>query len=538
MENVIIIGAGAAGLSAALELARQDRTSVLVSDMPSERAQSVMAEGGINAAISSEVDSPKLHAEETLRAGRYLADPKAVEYMAKQAPGIIERLWNAGMSFTLNKEGKPEVRAFGGQSVKRTFYAASNTGKQLMHTLIDQVRSYEVKGLVQRLTGWQFVKLLHKENQAMGCIVVNCFTGEQKMLLGSVILASGGLNGMFEYASGSVRNTGLVSASVFAEGVKFANGEFIQYHPTTAKLHGKNMLITEAVRGEGGRLYVMENGQPFYFMEEKYPELGNLMPRDVVSREEWIWMQKGKQVYLDMQHLDNRIYNTKLAGVLKDCRQFLSIDPTREPIPVQPGIHYFMGGIKVNQYHRTSMGGLYAAGECACQYHGANRLGGNSLLGALCGGRIAAQAAIEDKHHSSWDKDVTPLLEIRSDRKSGGSYVDGMKRMRHILQEGLGIVREENTLQRSVEELDGLLAETEEYYDETATLVENFTLEKCCFLGKAVLLSALARKESRGAHNRSDFPKESDNYEKITVAQCTGKEIQIAFERVGVECGY
>lgn len=534
MENVIIIGAGAAGLSAAMELAGQGKKSILVSDMPSERAQSVMAEGGINAAISSDADSPKLHAEETLRAGRYLADPKAVNYMAEQAPGMIEKLWNAGMSFTLNEEGNPDVRAFGGQSVKRTCYAASNTGKQLMHTLIDQVRGYEVKGLVQRWTGWQFIKLLHKENQVRGCIVVNCVTGQQKILLGSVILASGGLNGMFEYASGSVRNTGLVSASVFAEGVRFANGEFIQYHPTTAKLHGKNMLITEAVRGEGGRLYVMENGQPFYFMEEKYPKLGNLMPRDVISKEEWMWMQKGKQVYLDMHHLKKEIYNTKLKGVIEDCKQFLSIDPTRESIPVQPGIHYFMGGIKVDQYHRTSMRGLYAAGECACQYHGANRLGGNSLLGALCGGRIAAQAAIEDTYYSSGNTDFTTPVEIKRDKKTGGDYVEGMEKLRHILQGGLGIVRDETTLQGAVEELDGLLSKTDEYYDETATLVENYTLEKCCFLGKAILLSALARKESRGAHNRSDFPKEDDTYKKITVAQCIGKEIQITFEGVGV----
>lgn len=325
MEEIIIIGAGAAGLCAAWELAKNHVHSVLVSDMPSERAQSNMAEGGINAAFLSDTDSPELHAEETLRAGRYLADAQAVHDLAENAPNIIEQLFSAGMSFSLNSDGKPDVRAFGGQSVKRTFY-----------------------------------------------------------------VASGGLNGMFGNATGSVRNTGAVSASLFADGVAFANGEFIQYHPTTVPMHGKHLLITEAVRGESGRLFALQDGKPFYFMEEKYPELGNLMPRDVIAREEWMLLQQGKQIWLDMRHLDKNIQQTKLRGVLNDCSQFLSLDPTKKPIPVVPGIHYFMGGIWVDRQHRTTMRGLYASGECACQYHGANRLGGNSLLGAIYGGTIAA----------------------------------------------------------------------------------------------------------------------------------------------------
>lgn len=255
MENVIIIGAGAAGLSAALELAKNGVTSILVSDMPSERAQSVMAEGGINAAVDTKKDSPELHAKETYEAGKCIADIEAVNRMTDKAPCIIEELFDKGMAFTFNKDNRPDVRAFGGQSVKRTFYAAANTGKQLMYTLIDQVRSYEAKGLINRLTGWQFLRLLYENNMSRGCVLYNPYTKKKRCMYGRLIIASGGLNGMFGNATGSVKNTGAVTANLFASGVRFANGEFIQYHPTTVKLHGKNMLISEAVRGADAFMY-------------------------------------------------------------------------------------------------------------------------------------------------------------------------------------------------------------------------------------------------------------------------------------------
>lgn len=238
MKNkVIIIGAGAAGLSAALELAKNYISSIIISDMPSERAQSVMAEGGINAAMGTHNDSPELHARETFAAGKDIADMNAIKNMTKAAPSIIQMLFEKGMFFTLNDSGVPDVRAFGGQSVKRTFYAASNTGKQLMYTLIDQTRRYEAEGLVERMTGWRFLRLIYRESQTYGCELINCITGERKTQYGKVIIASGGLGGLFGNSTGSVRNTGTVTANLFASGVRFANGEFIQYHPTTARLH-------------------------------------------------------------------------------------------------------------------------------------------------------------------------------------------------------------------------------------------------------------------------------------------------------------
>lgn len=530
MEEIIIIGAGAAGLSAALELAKKGVKSVLAADMPSERAQSVMAEGGINAAFLSDIDSPSLHAEETLRAGRYLADPAAIRDLAENAPKIIEELFAGGMSFTLRSDGRPDARAFGGQSVKRTYYAAANTGKQLMYTLIDQVRRYEEEGVIRRLTGLLFSRLLWKDEQVCGCELIHAGTGEKVTLRGKVIIASGGMNGMFGNATGSVRNTGAVTAGLFAEGVAIANGEFIQYHPTTVRLHGKNMLITEAVRGEGGRLFTLRDGKKYYFMEEKHPTLGNLMPRDVIAREEWALIQQGQQIFLDMSHLDKTVQQNKLRGVVEDCRQFLSLDPTNEPILVAPGIHYFMGGIRVDRRHCTEYKGLYAAGECACQYHGANRLGGNSLLGALYGGKTAARSAMADGF--DLPKGEKLRAEKPATKTKDGSYVDGMLSLRRILQKGLGIVRNGEIIETELNELDDLREKLFDSYDPTASPYENWQLQNCCLLGQALLRSAKCRRESRGAHTRADFPEEHSEYQKQTVARRTDGDIQITFESV------
>ncbi len=532
-RKIIIIGAGAAGLSAALELAKRNIPCILVSAQPSQRAQSVMAEGGINAAVCTQTDSPELHAQETMAAGRFLADEQAIRCMTAHAPELVKALLAAGMSFSLERDKKPAVRAFGGQKQKRTVYAVSNTGRQLMHTLIDQTRRYEVEKLITRYVGWQFARLLQTDGQTYGCVLYHPVRRQTRVLYGSVIVASGGLNGLFGNTTGSVRNTGSVTARLFASGVPFANGEFIQFHPTTASLHGKNMLITEAARGEGGRLFVALDGKPYYFMEAKYPEMGNLMTRDVISREEWSWIQKGYTVYLDLRGLDQTIYDSKLCGVIEDCQEFLSLDPKTEPIPVTPGIHFFMGGIQVDGSHRTMQQGLYAAGECACQYHGANRLGGNSLLAALHGGMVAAQSAAED-----WDS----LPEISSSQPEigqmptgmpNGDYVHDVQRMQDILRRGLGVVRCEQSLRMAIEELEQLTERVNSCYDEGADIIENQSLRDSCLLGQAMLQSALARNESRGAHFRSDYPEEREEYQKQTVAVWDGASIRISLEKGG-----
>ena len=293
------------------------------------------------------------------------------------------------------------------------------------------------------------------------------------------------------------------------------------------------MLITEAVRGEGGRLFILKDKLPYYFMEEKYPSLGNLMPRDVVSREEWQWMKEGYQIYLDMRHLEKHIQYTKLRGVIEDCKRFLKIDPTKEAIPVEPGIHYFMGGIWVDRNHRTSMKYLYAAGECACQYHGANRLGGNSLLGAIYGGKIAARSVMKDPEYVT---EKTPGMR-KNDQK-----IDDIKTcdigeswliMQTILKNGLGIIREEKTIQQAILKMDELFKKVTGTYDKAALETENQTLQNCIILGKAMLVCAKERKESRGAHTRSDYMQESKKYQKQTIARYNNEEILIDFRKAG-----
>lgn len=537
MNDVIIIGAGAAGLSAALELAEKNISCILISDMPSERAQSVMAQGGINGALDNmgEGDSPRLHAEETLEAGRFLADSESVMGLCRAAPQILRELLDLGMSLNLDENGNIAQRPFGGQSKKRTAFASSDTGKQLMHTLIAQVRKYEAAGLVKRMSDRHFFKLIQENGAVKGCIV---YQRDKDILefipAGHVIIASGGCGGLFGNYTGSMQNAGAVSASLFAQGVTFANMEFIQFHPTTTPLYKKNMLISEAARGEGGRLFCLREGKPCYFMEEKYPVKGNLMPRDVVSREEWSLIKNGEKIWLDIRGMDKEVYERKLSSVVEDCRHFLNIDPVKEPIPVEPGVHYFMGGIQVDRMHRASLKGLYGAGECACIYHGANRLGGNSLLGAIYGGRVAADTIaneIDSKPAPEKETYILPeeRLKIKYYIPANAKPVHSaslVRQMNKIMTECMGIERNEPDLLRGLESLTEILKnEVAAGWDASITADVNLCIKDLYLLAIGSIKSALNRKESRGAHFRSDFPAEREEYRKTSLIKYDGREI-------------
>ena len=400
-----ITGAGLAGLSAAITLARSGIACRLISMLPSERAQSVLAEGGINGALNTmgEDDSPVKHYEDTMKAGGDIADADAVRGLTDHAPQILMELKRMGAAFNLRDE-TIQLRHFGGQKKKRTAYARSSTGKILMTTLIDEARKYEAAGLIVRFSHHELTDLLIRDGRCLGLVVRDIYTDQPELMYGPVILATGGLSGFFPFmTTGSVTNTGNASALAFARGVRFSNLEMIQYHPTTFGIAGKRCLISEAARGEGGRLFLYRDGKPWYFMEERYPELGNLMPRDVVSREIFYvthYKELGTQtwevypgrpsVFLDLRHLDKSVWAKKLPDLREEILHYAGIDPAKEPVPVEPGIHYFMGGIDVDQKHRTNIRGLFAAGECCSQYHGANRLGGNSTMAAIYGGKVAA----------------------------------------------------------------------------------------------------------------------------------------------------
>ena len=588
METVNIVGAGLAGLSAALTLAKQHQPCRLISVQASERAQSVLAEGGINGALNNmgEGDSILLHEEDTCLAGCQIADEEAVRGLTGHAPAIIQMLADLGVPFN-RQDGKILQRSFGGQRKKRTAFAKSSTGKMIMHALIDEVRKYEVLGLVERYPHHLFEDLLirernpehlHqeqgsipeypgqeqgsipeylrqeqggelKEKVCCGLLIRDVYTGEEMRFTGPVLMASGGMNGLFpSRTTGTLINSGNAAARLFAKGVRFSNLEMIQYHPTTIAIAGKRLLISEAARGEGGRLFVRRAGDPWYFMEEKYPEFGNLMPRDVVSREMYFVTHESDcepQVYLDMRGISKEVFQKRLSDLRAELLHYGKPDPEKEPIPVEQGIHYFMGGIDVDVFHQTNLRFLYAAGECCSQYHGANRLGGNSMLGALYGGQVAAETILKEGESSSQyapeavaflhaheesasrptesaAKDDTPSTDPEGSRHEEETPQITAK-MASLLYESLGIIREEKSMRRALEGLSLLLQE------EGLTETDRNRI----MLGEAILRSALFRKESRGAHFRSDFPERDEAFcGLVTAIKKDGKiEIDIRKKR-------
>ena len=509
--SITIIGAGLAGLSAALTLAEQGFASNLVSAQASERAQSVMAEGGINACLNTmdEDDTVENHFEDTMRGGVYLADPNAVQGLCTHAPEIVRKFYALGVPFPTNENGIIQ-RNFGGQKKKRTAFVKSSTGKMLMTALIDEVRKYEAKGFVTRYPHHRLVSLAIHENKCSGAVIIDTYSRQRTVLSGGVILASGGMSGLFDgLTTGTTQNTAETAALCLEQGVALANLEFIQYHPTTIGISGKRLLISEAARGEGGRLFVRRNGTPWYFMEEKYPELKNLMPRDVVSAEMVTVTAMSdceKQVYLDMTGIDKTVWKSRLSDLREQCIHYLDIDPVKQPIPVSPGIHYFMGGIWVDEQHRTSAKYLYAAGEGACQYHGANRLGGNSLLGAVYGGQTAARTVISE---------MNPSLRATDDDVA---YTEVSPRFRAAVSAVLGkylkILREETELREAIRVLQELQP-------------QNDAEERLLRLAEATAKSALFRTESRGAHRRTDYPETDASWQQQTVVILRDNELCI-----------
>lgn len=526
-EKINIIGAGLAGLSAARILAEMGIPVRLVSVQQSERAQSNLAEGGINAALNvmGENDTVGEHFQDTMAGGCKLADPNMVAGLTRAAPDLVRDLDGLGVPFHREK-GKLIQRNFGGQKKKRTSYAKSSTGKVLMAAMIDQVRRYEAEGLVDRYCHHRFERLVLEEGVCQGAEITDIYSKKIVYFPGKVIMACGGMNGMFPgLTTGTTADTGTASARLFCQGVCFANLEFLQYHPTTVEISGKRLLVSEAARGEGGRLfYEKEDGSPCYFMEEKYGQRGNLMPRDVISREMALL---GRQAYLDLRDLPKETWDHKLSDLREEIIHYLGIDPTIAAIPVSPGIHYFMGGIFVDEDHRTNIPGLYAAGECACAYHGANRLGGNSLLGAVYGGRKAAQCAGEEylkqDHEGYNQQNLTEITEPDLKREEELSIKDLAleEKMARTLASAMGILREKSQLDDALEIISRL--QKQAVSEETRARL---------LLARAMLLSALERKESRGAHTRLDYPETDEDFRRTTRVACHGEAISIDFQEI------
>ena len=535
MKHVLIIGSGLSGLSCAIELAERGIRSTLVSPYPSERAQSVMAAGGINASLGKD-DSPERHAEDTLKSGGDIAGKNAVFGLCSAAPEIVRWLESIGVVFSRDEKGDVALRAFGGQSRNRTAYAGASTGKQIVTALVREARKHECNEVIKRLLGRQFHSALIKNGKCYGALLYNEKTQKlETVYADAVVMATGGQNLLFGKTTGSAQCDGYAAAKLYEQGARLKNLEFIQYHPTTVETPQKRMLISEAARGEGGRLYYMENGRRVYFMEDLYGKRGNLMPRDIVSK---CIYDAPSQVYLDIAFLGEKLIKSRLFEVAEVCRKYAGIDVTKESIPVYPSVHFFMGGLMVDGQHKTSIDHLYAIGECASRYHGANRLGGNSLLSAIYSGKIAANAIgklakIDNApDFDAYISEQEEMLAKTLDSKSPFSAVYIRYDIAKIMNDCLGITRSEEKLMEGIQSMDYYLSVSDKLmYDPDVSPYMGYSVRPMLLLARAILTSALARKETRGAHIRNDFPERNAEYGYCSVCDYQNGEHRVSFEK-------
>ncbi|HSZ24056.1 MAG TPA: succinate dehydrogenase (quinone) flavoprotein subunit, partial [Candidatus Sulfotelmatobacter sp.] len=401
----IIVGGGLAGLTAAMKLAEQGEQVDLFSIVPVKRSHSVCAQGGINGAVNTkgEGDSPMIHFDDTIYGGDFLAHQPPVKAMCEAAPSIIYLFDRMGVMFNRTPEGLLDFRRFGGTKHHRTAFAGATTGQQLLYALDEQVRRYEAAGLVRKFEGWEMLSLVQDESgDCRGIVAIDTRSLEMRAFpADTTLIATGGPGLVFGRSTQSLVNTGSAVSACYQAGATYANGEFIQVHPTAMQGEDKNRLISESIRGEGGRVWTYRDSKPWYFLEDMYPAYGNLVPRDIATRaihkvvfEMKLGVDGNPQVYLDVSHLDPEELNRKVAGVLEIYEKFAGQDPRKVPMRIFPAMHYSMGGLWVDYHQQTNMPGLFAAGECEFQYHGANRLGANSLLSCMHGGNIAEPAMI------------------------------------------------------------------------------------------------------------------------------------------------
>jgi len=540
--KVLIIGNGISGLFAAYKLTEQNIPVVLVSPEIPERSQSVMAAGGINAAIDTmgQGDTCELHIQETAKSGKYIEDEKMIEALCNDAPSIVRELADMGVLFNRDEKEELLCRSFGGQSKKRTAYAGASTGKQIVTALVGRLRKAEKNGLVEHIFGHRFLKALIKDSVCYGALLLNEKDNTIKTVFAdAVVMATGGQNKLFGKTTGTVINDGFAAAELFTQGVILKNLEFIQYHPTTIETSAKRMLVSEAARGEGGRLfYYNDDKSRCYFMEDKFGPNGNLMSRDIVSKE---MFDTGKDIYLDVSFLGEQKIKEKIPEIRDLCLDYINLDIAKEPIPVAPSVHFFMGGMRVNVNHETSVSRLYAIGECASAYHGANRLGGNSLLAAVHGAKVVSavipglsDVVMQDETAAAFESEAESLSGrigqiTGTESKFPAVYI--MEEIARIMRTNLGIVRNGENLKAGLESLEFFSdAVSKLSFDGTLTPYESYSLPYLLILAKAIIMSADFRKESRGAHNRSDYPAENADYLCPSYAKYENGQIAVGGE--------
>ncbi len=573
--KIAIIGGGLAGLAAAMRIAEAGHAVDLFSVVPVKRSHSVCAQGGINGAVNTkgEGDSTWEHFDDTVYGGDFLANQPPAKAMCEMAPSIIFLFDRMGVPFSRTKEGLLDFRRFGGTKHHRTAFAGASTGQQLLYALDEQVRRYEAAGKVRKFEHWEMVSLVLDDAQVCrGLIAMNLQTLELKSFpADAVIVATGGPGLVFGKSTNSMVCTGSAVAACYQQGAKYANGEFIQVHPTSIPGEDKLRLMSESARGEGGRVWVPRNpkdtrppssipeSERWYFLEEKYPAYGNLVPRDIATREIFQICIEGKgvgcenQVYLDVTHIPAETLDRKLGAILEIYEMFVGDDPHHVPMRIFPGVHYSMGGLWVDYDQRTNIPGLLAAGECDYSIHGANRLGANSLVSCVYGGFVAAPKAIEyakNVERNGADGSRVYEQELKRQQEINDSLIkQSGTENQYVLHQEMGKVMTDNvTVVRyndRLKETDNKLLELMDRYKRisindsnlwaTMALPHARHLDNMLELARVITIGALNRNESRGAHYKPDFPERDDeNFLKTTIAEYSGEGPVISYEPVDV----
>lgn len=592
-QRMVVVGGGLAGLMTTIKICEKGKSVDLVSLLPVKRSHSACAQGGINASVNTmgEGDSPDHHFEETVYGGDFLANQPPVRGMANAAPGIVALLDRMGVPFNRTPEGLLDFRLFGGTQFHRTAFAGATTGQQLLYALDEQVRRYEAKGQVQKHELFDLVGLVldgGEGGRCVGVVIQDLKSMAMKVLRAdAVALATGGPGLIFGRSTNSMICTGVAAGVAFKQGARYANGEFIQVHPTAIPGADKLRLMSESARGEGGRVWVpkkkgdsrdpreIPEKERYYFLEERYPGYGNLVPRDIASREifkacrhEGLGLGGESMVYLDLTHLPRELLDRKLGGILEIYEKFVGDDPREMPMKVFPAVHYSMGGLWVDfekdaegslkagsaRNHQTNVSGLYAVGEVDYQYHGANRLGANSLLSCIYGGMVTGPAMLsyvagleklaDDLPEGAFDD----ALAAREKEWEALTDLDG-KENPYVIHRELGemmldhctVERHNDKLQTVDDKLDDLMARWKKVgiHDDVdrAKQSAQFTrhLESMLILARVIVRGALARNESRGAHFKPDFPERNDEeWLKTTIALYDPEGPRFSYEEVDV----
>lgn len=587
-NHVIVVGGGLAGLSAVMRLCENGCTVSLISVTKARRSHSVCAQGGMNAALNlhGEEDSPYVHVYDTIKGGDFLANQPPILEMCLAAPHIIQMMDRFGCPFNRTPSGHLDVRRFGGTLYHRTVFCGASTGQQLLYTLDEQVRKWESKGKVQRFENHEFFRLVqNEEGRACGIVLMNLFNMKLETLASSaVVFATGGPGLIFKKSTNSTFCTGAANGRLFMQGMRYANGEFIQIHPTAIPGNDKLRLISESARGEGGRVWVWgdetkeiegpdgkmircgKKGEPWYFLEEMYPGYGNLVARDVGAREilriceMGLGIDGGMQVYLDVTHLPEE-KKRKLEAILEIYEKFTGDDPRQVPMKIFPAVHYSMGGAwvdwpasndpdRLQRYRQmTNLVGCFNCGESDYQYHGANRLGANSLLscifsGLVTGDEVKRYMKAFPVHAPSNRFEEALAVEENAKRellnRCGPENVHKLhEELAALMVSEVTVKRNNHALEKAIEKIKELrerfkritLDDKGAFANQTYQFAAQFgpMLEIALVIAKGALL----RNEFRGSHFKPEFPERDDtNWLKTTIATYAPDEPVITYEPV------